>query len=504
MKFFIRADASEQLGIGHVMRCLALSEELIKQNHEVIFICKETNPHIARLIKEKGCVLLLMDNDIFVDVEHESEHVIQLIVGRYNVQQEDWLIIDHYSLDINFERNLRKVFTNIMVVDDLADRFHDCDFLLDSSSNVSKRDLYSCLISPSAIQLLGPEYTLLRGEFIETREALSPQDKRGINKIFVCFGGTDPTNETIKTIKALQPIMNENMQVNVVLGKPNSRIEQWMIRNTSEHMQLYIQPSSIAAIMSSCDLAICAGGGMTWERYCLGLPGLVIAVAENQLELAQQGQLLGIDRYIGQSESVQEQDITQIVMQTINYSEWLKEARTKAMDLIDGKGASRVVKLLTEHKRCIELRDVVEDDVFFLWECRNETEARMNSAHTEGVTWDDHLKWVEQTRLNLNRKLMVAWYKSEKIGVVRLDKDNLHAIVSINLAKEHRGKGFAQEILQELERAALRWDRSIRELEAVIKKNNFASIKTFVRAGYDQWDMNEDFIILRKIIEGLE
>ncbi|ETT41088.1 GCN5-like N-acetyltransferase [Paenibacillus sp. FSL R5-192] len=504
MKFFIRADASEQLGIGHVMRCLALSEELIKHDYEVIFICKEANPLITRLIREKGCDLLLIDTPIFIDGEHESEHVVQLIINGYHVEQEDWLIVDHYSLDITFEQNLRKVFANIMVVDDLADRSHDCDILLDTSSNVSKRDTYDRLIPSSAIQLLGPEYTLLRGEFIEKRETLNPQDERGINNIFVCFGGTDPTNETIKTIKALQPIMNENIQVNIVLGKPNLRIEQWMTRNKSEYMELFIQPDSIAAIMSSSDLAICAGGGMTWERYCLGLPGLVIAVAENQLELAQQGQLLGIDKYIGQSESVQEQDITQIFMQTINHGEWLKEARNKAMALIDGKGASRVVKLLTEHTRRIELRDVGEGDVFFLWECRNETEARMNSAQIEEVTLNDHLRWLEQSKLNSERKLMVAWNKSEKIAVVRLDKENLHAIVSINVAQEHRGKGFAQEILTELERTASHWDRSIRILQAVIKKQNHASIKTFIKAEYDEWDMDEDFIIMRKKIEGLE
>ncbi|WP_052770100.1 UDP-2,4-diacetamido-2,4,6-trideoxy-beta-L-altropyranose hydrolase [Paenibacillus sp. IHB B 3415] len=500
MKFFIRADASAKLGVGHVMRCLALSEELIKREQQVIFICRESNALISKLIVEKGCAILQNETEYLLGSQKEAEYIIELIHSNYIIQNEDWIIIDHYSLDFEFEGYLRKVFTNIMVIDDLADRQHDCDVLLDTGLSKSKRDNYDRLIPQTSIKLLGPEYALLRHEYTKERKSLKLRDAKRVENIFVCFGGTDPTNETSKAIKALLPILNESMKVRVVMGITNPRIEELIQQYEDEKIEFLIQPFSIATLMSSSDLAICAGGGMTWERYCLGLPGIIIAIAANQVEGAQHSHLLGVDEYLGLSHLVKEKDLRQTIERLIYSNEKLKNARERAMDVVDGNGIVRVADILMKKNEALELRNFGDNEILFLLECRNEIKARLNSINSAEVSLNDHIKWVEQSKSMPDRKLMVAWIGEEKIAVVRLDRVGDYAEVSINVAKEHRGKGYVRRILKELEIKAITWNRSIHILQAVIKKENNISIKSFIKAGYREWNIDNELIIMRKKI----
>lgn len=501
MKCFIRADASEKLGVGHVMRCLALSKELIEQKHEVIFISRDVNSFISGLINIQGCSLLQINTELPLGSKLESEYIVQLINRDYIVFKEDWFIIDHYSLDYKFESVLKNLFTNILVIDDLADRFHDCSLLLDTGLDDSKKDRYRYLIPHSAIRLLGPEYALLRQEFTDVRETLDVRGEEDIQNIFVCFGGTDPSNETQKIIEALEPCLNDLNQVKVILGKTNPHINELIsLYGNNNKLRFLIQPDSIAVEMSSSDLAICSGGSMTWERYSLGLPGIVIAIADNQLEVAQQGHLLELDEFIGLSKTVRVEDVTQTFKRIIKSKRWLQNARRKAMMIVDGKGVSRVVEFLNMKENPLELRDVGQEDVFWMWECRNEVEARKSSIHTAKINFNEHIKWVEQSKSMLNRKVMIAFSGIQKIAVVRLDRDDGNATISLNVAKEHRGKGNALKILKELEVTAIEWDSNIHTLQAIIKKENTISLKTFIKAGFKECSENDEIIVFNKYI----
>ncbi|MDQ0089899.1 RimJ/RimL family protein N-acetyltransferase [Paenibacillus anaericanus] len=146
----------------------------------------------------------------------------------------------------------------------------------------------------------------------------------------------------------------------------------------------------------------------------------------------------------------------------------------------------------------MKLRHIEHDDIIWMWECRNEIGSRNNSIHTDEVTLSEHIDWVNQSRLMNNRKLMIAYDKDQKIAVVRLDREDYEGTVSINVAKEHRGKGNSSIILKELEVAALEWDKRIHTLKAVIKKGNNASIKTFSRAGYVQCYIENELVVMKK------
>lgn len=148
----------------------------------------------------------------------------------------------------------------------------------------------------------------------------------------------------------------------------------------------------------------------------------------------------------------------------------------------------------------MELRRIEQDDITWMWECRNDVDSRKNSLNTEEITLMEHILWVNQSMYMIDRKLMIAWNEGQKIAVVRLDRDRNKAMVSINVAKEYRGKGNALKILRKLEAAAVEWNKNIRFLQAIIKIENSASIKVFIKAGFEQYGINGQLVIVQKQI----
>ncbi|MNW42970.1 UDP-2,4-diacetamido-2,4,6-trideoxy-beta-L-altropyranose hydrolase [compost metagenome] len=354
MRFFIRTDASAEMGTGHVMRCLTLADELRKNKHEVWFIYKKMPIHFIHLFESKGInyfryETITQDDGSVEDARSMTLKLMQLQVSYSNM---DWLIIDHYGIDHIWEDIVRPIFSNIMVIDDLANRRHTCELLLDTNLSDVTGKRYDGLVSKETIKLLGPEYALLREEFGYERSQMLASDRILTVKprnVLVCFGGTDPTNETFKVIRAIEHyiLQDDSIVVTVVLGKANPHIK--IIENqytNHKQIRLCIQPSSMALEMVRSHFAICGGGTMTWERYCMGLPAIVIAIADNQVNVAKQGDLRGIDRYIGESENVTEEEILSNFQNIVANFKDLKQARQLALEIVDGQGAVRVMNAL--------------------------------------------------------------------------------------------------------------------------------------------------------------
>jgi UDP-2,4-diacetamido-2,4,6-trideoxy-beta-L-altropyranose hydrolase len=194
----------------------------------------------------------------------------------------DWLIVDHYSLDYRWESAMRKVVGKIMAIDDLADRKHDCDLLLDQNYFQETDIRYKDLLPERCDRLLGPKYAMLRPEFREARNFCRMRGN-GVARVLVYFGGNDPDNLTGMALSALNSPELKHLLVDVVIGTSNSH--QGKLETLADQRvgtRLHIQPECFTELMIRADLCIGAGGTTTWERLCLGLPSLVVTVAENQ------------------------------------------------------------------------------------------------------------------------------------------------------------------------------------------------------------------------------
>lgn len=354
MRIFFRVDSSTQMGTGHLMRCLTLAHELKGAGVEISFICRDLPGNLCSLIAKKNYELFLLPKiedlrgldrkeNIYsawlgADWQLDAKQSIQIL--RKEKQGVDWLVVDHYALDVKWEKEMRSYVKKIMVIDDLADRFHDCDLLLDQNLCQNMNVRYQNLVPQQCQLFLGPQYALLRSEFTQMKKKLRKRDGF-IKRILIFFGGSDLTNETTKALKAVLRLRKDNIQIDVVVGKSNPYKEQ--IKNfCSDHSNInyYCQISNMAQLMNDADLAIGAGGSTTWERCYLGLPAIILVIAENQLEITAAVAKTGAIHNLGWCTQVRVEDITRALQKMIDNPSLVKEISNVSLKIMGNKLAN--------------------------------------------------------------------------------------------------------------------------------------------------------------------
>jgi UDP-2,4-diacetamido-2,4,6-trideoxy-beta-L-altropyranose hydrolase len=343
----IRADASVDIGTGHVMRCLALAEALHAQGAEIVFICREQEGDLCGLIASRDFEVLRLPRlptGEALDWQLDAQQTARALAEKW--PRTDWLIVDHYRLDERWEQSVRPVAARIMAIDDLADRRHDCELLVDQNLSRDMDNRYTGLVPESARLLLGPKHALLRTEFIAARAAGKRRDG-ALHRILVFFGGSDADNETAKALEGLRLFCHPDIAVDVVVGATNPHCDQIArLCSTLPNARLHRQVNNMAELMGAADLALGAGGITTWERCCLGLPTLVTILADNQIELTHATADHGAIVNLGAAEHLEAADY-QHALETLTASRLSRMAQLGA-ELVDGNGCGRVAQAMLQ------------------------------------------------------------------------------------------------------------------------------------------------------------
>lgn len=330
MKVVIRADCSTAISSGHVMRCLTLAKLLRKkQGAEVMFVMRDLSGNLIDLVKADGFRVMVLpkveenfalqgyEQWLTVSVEQDAKESLAAILGYTDMV--DRVVVDSYALDIRWETVLRPITKKIMVIDDLANRRHDCDILLDQNFYLDMDSRYQGLVPKQCEMLLGPGYALLREEFYEARKHLRQRDGQ-IRNILVFYGGSDLTDETSKAVQALLLLYEEYgvFCVDVITGQSNPHREKVAaLCSRYDFINYYCQVDNMAEFMNKADLMLGAGGSTTWERLFLQLPAIVTAVAENQVHVCEDCSAAGIIEYLGTAENVSIQMLVKAVKNKI-------------------------------------------------------------------------------------------------------------------------------------------------------------------------------------------
>lgn len=321
MNIAIRVDASVDIGSGHVMRCLTLAEQLRENGHQVEFICRKAQGSMESLIKKHHFLVNLLsekETDIWSWMEKNSEldaiETYRILEGK----KIDLLIIDHYAIDEKWENKFQNY--KLMVIDDLANRQHNCHILLDQNFYKNAEQRYKKYISNKTVTCLGPKYMLIRKEFYLNYK------KNPSKTIFVFFGSMDKTNETLKTLKALKKLQKKyHFGVIVIVGESNPYRKE--VENYSKKLtncEFYCQVNNMAELMGKCHFSITAGGTITWERSVMNLPGIIIVVAENQIELTKNLVQKNASGFLGESKNVTQDMIVNAIEDIIENPEMLE------------------------------------------------------------------------------------------------------------------------------------------------------------------------------------
>lgn len=357
MKVLMRADASRRIGSGHVMRCLALADGLRQQGAEVSFVCREAQGWLGALVEAHGYAMHpLPPGSLERDTssgyatwlgetqEVDAQQTLQVCseVGRF-----DWVVVDHYAIDARWERMLRHCCAKIMVIDDLANRQHDCDLLLDQNLITSVEDRYAALVPDDCVQLLGPRFALLRPAFRAERLADGTKG-RGQSRLFVFLGGSDPDDYTSLVLDALQLLPPGSISADVVVGAGNARAEALRLRCQGvPGLRFHQQVADIERLMASADLAVCSAGSITWERCCLGLPAVTMAIADNQAMIGVEAGAAGLSVHLGAAKDLDAKEIADVIARLLESQDALARMSAAARTTVDGLGVRRVSCAMT-------------------------------------------------------------------------------------------------------------------------------------------------------------
>lgn len=311
-KVIIRTDASTKIGSGHVMRCLTIGKKLKKYDIQVKFWMENLPGNLIEYVKQEGFDNILQE------------------------ENSDLYIIDHYDIDEKWEKSIIPFTKHIMVIDDLANRKHICELLIDQNAVPNFEKRYENLVSKDCKKLLGPKYLILRDEFIETRKKVNSRNSK-VERLLIFMGGSDPTNETLKILQALSEVNFKIKCVDVVVG--NSNINRKIIEDIclERGYKFHCQIDYMAQLMKEADFSIGSGGITAWERCFVGLPSSSTIVAENQIESTEYAADLGAVINLGWHERVTVETYKELLCSLEFNIDRLKQLSDVGLDLTKSK-----------------------------------------------------------------------------------------------------------------------------------------------------------------------
>lgn len=478
------------------MRCLTLANALHQCGSHVSFVCRNLPMHFCELLAQQGHELLSLDtssSDQPIDsnlahaawLEASQEADAQASLAALSSEAWDWLVVDHYALDFHWESRLRPAARKLLVIDDLADRQHDCDILIDQNLYLDMPARYAGMVPGHCQLLLGPRFALLRDEFRELHE--KTRFRQGpVARILVFFGGVDADNYTEVALRVLASAGIEYVHVDVVVGAehPFRGAIETVCRQYG--FSCHVQTSRMAELMAAADLAIGAGGTTTWERCCLGLPAIVVSTAENQRRQLSDAAATGLV-YAPENTGDLQGMLMRHLMALMENDALRQCISSNGMKLIDGRGALRVVA----HMGCtgIEMRKVRPDDSERLYAWRNHPAIRAVSRNAEPIVWGDHSLWFTAVINDSSRQLLIGQRDGEAVGVVRFDILNGQAEVSIYLVPDASKPCRGAELLRSAETWLSENCPDVRILQAHVLGSNARSQGLFSAAGYELQNM---------------
>lgn len=482
------------------MRCLVLAQALRGRGVQSHFVCRALDSRLVQRILEAGhhysglSLVEAWEHD--VSSENPPEHAAWVqapwlkdaseTIELIKTNSVDWLVVDHYGIDFRWESFLRDHVKKLMVIDDLADRRHACDLLLDQNLVDNRDERYQGLIPSNCTSLLGPHYALLQPQYGQLHHCAAPR-RPPIKRVLVFFGGWDQHNLTSMALRALIDLSRDDLSVDVVLSGESAFAEEVQslahaLGNVVVHQML----PSLSELMLQADLAIGAGGSTSWERLCLGLPTIVISSANNQVEICKELAKRGLIDWVGHFDSLADGALFRALKAALNNDRHESVSRD-CLNVTDGLGADRVSEILAlTVNTTLRIRPARLSDEDLLLGWRNDAGVRSRSFRPDLVSPDDHRNWfLEKLADPTSRIYIVETESGLEIGQVRFELETDGWEVHYSIASFARGMGLGERVLA----GAIQHHLSIFPEACIFGKvltGNFASQKIFIKLGFQE------------------
>lgn len=464
MKIAIRTDAGPLIGTGHVMRCIALAQAARLAGHDVHLIGHVTVPWVKdRLLAEKITTT-------FLEGEAPDCESPQTLLAQISLLGEvDWVVLDGYRFHLDCQKAVRESGYKLLYIDDYAHLpEYSCDILL--NQNIGAEQL--CYLGDIAERLLGRRFTLLHPKFLKARgkniEKVFPQAPQ---RVLITLGGGDYTPFLSYVAQTIADSPYAKCEILVLQGGVPVDTITDIFSSHSLRVKVLPPSSDLASFLLDVDLCVTAGGSTCWELCCLGVPFLVLQIAENQKYVVSNLVNAGLTKVFSSQSLVE-----------FHKCGDMTATRSTLMKYVDGEGTRRAVKAMV--LATLQISQVVQEDCWDIYALTNEPEARRFSQSSKAITEKEHELWFLDRLKRVAEPFLVAHLYGKGIAYARLDSYKSGFIVSIAVAKEARGFGVGTTLLNKLLQDAHRvWGAGI---YASIHKTNHLSKKMFETAGFTQ------------------
>lgn len=498
------------------MRCRALARGLQRRGAGVVFLCRRQPGDLIALLEQEFRALVLpgsanLEEDnlplsgrelyaSWLGLSEEQDALESLAVLRDQVplQAPTWLVVDHYGLGAPWQQRLQEGVQltygsapKILVLDDLADRFHQANMLMDANRvDPMAPDPYRDLLPDTSTSLLGPAYALLNPIYAQLQPLLPSRNQ--LVRVLVFFGGVDEYNFTGLALEALSDARLRHLAVDVVLGAAAPHLIDVRSRvNKRPNTNLHVGLPSLAGLVARADLALGAAGTASWERTCLGLPTLVVPVAQNQVQGAHALEAAGAARCLNLEAAVDPVVILKTaLLELLDSPDALQAMSEACVQLGDGRGVARVTASLLGPAPGVRLRPAQVADLWLYHWWANDPQVRSQSFNTDTIPLADHCRWFTR-RLSSPLALLRVLEDGDglPIGQIRFERStasNQRAVIGLSLDRLVRGRGLASLLLDlGLAELARCWGNGY-EAYGEVRANNPASCGAFLRVGFQE------------------
>lgn len=480
----IRADANTQMGIGHLMRCLAIAQAWQANGGNATFLSACESDALRQRVASAGIGFIPLER------AHPDSADLGMTLAQLERLDSSWLVVDGYHFDPAYQQSVRTPGYRLLVIDDTAHLpYYHADVLL--NQNI-KAERLAYRYDPDTLLLLGTSYALLRPEFLSWR-GWHRCIRDVARQVLVMMGGGDPDNVTMKVIQALQQVDIPDLKAKIVVGPANPHLEILCqaARSSGGRIEIMADVSDMPELMAWADVAVSAGGSTCLELAFMGLPTVVLVVAHNQRETTEGLQKAGAAVSLGWHERVDGERITDEITALCRDPDQRRELSQNGRRLVDGRGTERLLGLMLEldaplpNESRFTIRPATLQDTFSIWRLANDPVVRENSFNPEHIPLDHHLAWYKSKLASDDTLIWVMELGGVIAAQVRYDRmESGAAEIEFSVVPAFRGRGLGTKMLQ------LTWKRACNQLEVervrgVVHKSNVPSARAFLKSGFN-------------------
>ncbi|TWU15374.1 UDP-2,4-diacetamido-2,4,6-trideoxy-beta-L-altropyranose hydrolase [Allorhodopirellula heiligendammensis] len=477
----IRADASVQIGTGHVMRMIALAQAWRRRGGEAHLLARSLPPSLAKRLETES-----------IGVHHVAAAVAaddidqQATINIANQIGARWVVADGYDFSPEFQAAIRDTSLRLAIVTDF-DYCHrwSADVIINQNPH-AMREPYACRVADCQ-RLFGTRFALLRQEFLASNIASAALQQPRRPRLLVTLGGSDADNVTGSILSLINQMASASIDIRVLVGPANPHLDRLreQAARPSHHVEVLTGVSDMPAQYVWADAAITAGGSSCWEWMYFGLPAAIIVIAENQQPIYDElvGQRIAVG--LGTPRQI-DRDALQRFAQSISSG---GRDFDRFRDWVDGYGADRCAAAMDSG---VWLRQATSADCRMYFDWANDPLVRTNSLQSAEISWSEHSEWFREQLGRDDRRLFVAMRSDRPVGQIRMSLTaDSEWQIGFSVDAAARGGGIGTEILR-LGIAAMQIDTDPRFV-ATVKLANAASAKCFERLGWQRTRHHETY-----------